>query len=638
MAHILQSCACMERDETNHKSEAPFLHATGAPEGLPEVPIGAAGREARERDAAWRRGDDRVREESSQPRDPYSGIAREAVANRAFAALAENVRDFAIFLMNSSGIITFWGESAHLIKWWTKEQAEGAHLRLLYPDGGSEDGTAEAHLQTAARTGEYIGEGQRIRSDGSTFWAGISLTALYDAAGELIGFAKVTRDLTGRRAADAALRASRNEAEEARRRAEEASRTKGLFLATMSHEIRTPLNAVMGYVDLLELELAGPLNEAQQAYLGRIRASNTHLLGIIDEILDFSRLDPGRIAINREAGRLDVPVRAALQMVDTQAQGKGVVISESARATVADVGYWGDEDRVRQILVVLLSNAVKFTPSGGRITVSAGTAETLPSDVQLRGSGPWVYVRVEDTGLGISPERIAAIFEPFEQADMTLTRTHGGTGLGLTIARRLAQLMEGDLSVRSEPGLGSSFFLWLPAAAEEIIGSPRSPSEHMDPPGPNLLDEVRDAIMVELERIVYTFVARLRSDPATPSARSISEAELEDHLATFLSDLADTFRAIDLAAGAETESLRDGTAIQRTVAERHGQQRRRLGWSEAEIQREFQILREEVAAAIQRRIPPGRPEGLLEEVLQGIRSFITAAERISLESSRLSPH
>jgi PAS domain S-box-containing protein len=634
MAHVLQTRARMDRDESSRRIEAPFLDATGAPEGLPDVPIGIAGREERERDAAWRRGEDRASEGGRQAREPYRGNARESVANRAFAALAENVRDFAIFLMNPSGIITFWGESAHRIKGWTKGQAEGAHLRLLYPGGGSEDGTAEAHLETAARTGEYIGEGQRVRRDGSTFWAGISLTALHDTAGELIGFAKVARDLTGRRAADAALRASRNDAEEARRRAEEASRTKSVFLATMSHEIRTPVNAVMGYVDLLELQLAGPLTEKQQAYLGRIRASNMHLLGIIDEILDFSRLDAGRVAIDRRAGRLDIPIRAALQMVEMQAQEKGVAISDSARAAVEDVGYWGDEDRVRQILVVLLSNAVKFTPSGGRITVTTGAAETCPSDVQLRGPGPWVYVRVGDTGPGIPPERVAAIFEPFEQGDMSLTRRHGGTGLGLTIARRLAQLMDGDLTVRSDPGVGSSFFLWLGGAAEEIVGSPRSRSEHMDPPGPRLLDDVRDAVMLELERIVYTFVARLRSDPVTPSARSISEAELEDHLATFLADLADTFRAIDLAAGADSEALRDGTAIQRTLAERHGQQRRRLGWSETEIGREFQILREEVAAAIQRRIPPGRPEGLLEEVLQGIHSSITAAEQISLVTYR----
>ena len=614
--------------------DAPYLQATGAPDGLPPGPVGTPGRESHERSAAFRRGEqlaDDAAQGDAARRDPDHGTGPGGVAHLAFAALADNVRDFAIFLTDPSGIITFWSESARLVKWWSREQAEGAHLRLLYPDGGSEDGTAEAHLQEAAESGEYIGEGQRVRVDGSTFWAGISLTALRDATGELIGFAKVARDLTGRRAAEAALKAAADEAEEARRRAEDASRTKSLFLATMSHEIRTPINAVMGYVDLLNLELAGPLTPRQQDYLERVRTSNVHLLGIIDEILDFSRLDAGRVALERRAGRLATPVDAALDMVGMQAQAKEVALADSVSGLAGDVPYWGDEDRVRQILVNLLSNAVKFTPAGGRITVSAGTAVTPPPDARLPGAGPWVYVRVEDTGPGISAERIGAIFDPFVQADMTLTRQHGGTGLGLTIAKRLATLMGGDLTVRSEPGLGSAFFLWLPAAAEEAMETMLSRSAESDPPGPKLLQEIRDALLAELERVLHVYVARLRTDPATPTAHALREAELEDHLATFLSDLASTFHSLDLAAGADGAAIRDGTAIQRTVAERHGSQRRRLGWSEAEIRREFEILAEEVYAAIHRRLHTRRPEEL-EGALDAIGVFIRTAERVSLES------
>ena len=254
-------------------------------------------REQREREAALRRGREAAAITAAggePPRDPYVGTANPQVAARAFAALAENVRDYAIFLMDTQGVITFWGEGARLMKWWTKEEAEGGHLRLLYPPGGSEDGTAEAHLVQAAERGEYTGEGQRIRSDGSTFWGGITLTALYDDDGALLGFAKVTRDLTALRAAEVAMRAAHQATEEAfraaegaRAQAEEANRAKSLFLATMSHEIRTPLNAVIGYSDLLDLEIAGPLTELQRSQLRRIRGSSMHLLGIIDEVLDF---------------------------------------------------------------------------------------------------------------------------------------------------------------------------------------------------------------------------------------------------------------------------------------------------------------------------------------------------------------
>jgi len=587
------------------------------------------GRETREREAAWKRG----REAAVEPGDRKIDAATRALMHEAFAALSENVRDYAIFLANTDGVITYWGEGARLIKWWTKEEAEGAHLRLLYPDGGSEDGTAEAHLQTAVEEGEYTGEGRRVRSDGSIFWAGVTLTALRSADGTHIGFVKVARDLTARRAADDTLKSAVANAEAARREAEEANRAKSQFLATMSHEIRTPINAVMGYADLLEMEIPGPLTEKQREQLKRIKASNEHLLGIIDEVLEFSRLDANRTSVERQAGFLGEPVADALRMVERQAEEKGVALSNAVSGFAAELPFWGDESRVRQITVILLSNAIKFTPSGGRITVSAGTSEQAPEDGQLEGPGPWVFVRVEDTGQGIPEDRRREIFEPFEQADMTLTRQHGGTGLGLTIAKRLADLMEGGLTVRSEPGVGSTFFLWLPAAPEEVMGRELSGGEPMAAPPPKLLQDVHDAILIQIERILHAYVSRLRSDPAMKGAHDLSAEALEDHLATFLSDLAGTFSALDLAAGAESEALRDSSEIRRTISERHGLQRRRFGWSEDEVRREFVILQDEVAAAIERQLKGKRDEEM-EGVLRAVRTFIEASEQASLESFR----
>jgi PAS domain S-box-containing protein len=588
--------------------------------------------EEREREAALARG------KAPRPRDPDAGIAPPFIAAQAFAALADNVRDYAIFLIGIDGVITFWGEGARLMKWWTKEEAEGAHLRLLYPPGGSEDGTAEAHLAEAAERGEYTGEGQRIRSDGSTFWGGITLTALRAEDGSLLGFAKVTRDLTAIRASQAALRAAQEateeacrQAESARAAAEEANRAKSLFLATMSHEIRTPLNAVVGYAELLELEIAGPLSEPQRAQLRRIRGSSMHLLGIIDEVLDFSRLEAQRVEVERAPVRLARPIDAALQMVQPQAAARRLELTDAVSALAGDVPCWADEDRVRQILVVLLSNSIKFTAPGGRVTVSAGTAAQPPADAQVAGPGPWVYVRVEDTGRGIPAERLGAIFEPFEQADMALTRQHGGTGLGLTIARRLARLMGGDLTVRSEVGTGTTFFLWLAAAPEEAATSVLSRSGHMDAPGPGIFHEVRDAILTELERLLHVYVARLRSDPATPSAHALSERELEDHLATFLADLAATLPSVDLSADRDAEATTDGTAIQRALGDRHGRQRFRLGWREGELLRDFEILREELSAAVRRRVQRPRP-GEVEETIDALLEFVAATERVSLAS------
>jgi PAS domain S-box-containing protein len=595
------------------------------PSAGPDDGAGEPSRESRERAAAWRRGEDRTDAATNggdPRRSPYHGLAPLGVAHHAFAALAENVRDYAIFLIDPHGSITFWGEGARLIKWWTKAQAEGAHLSLLYPDGGSEDGTAEDHLLCAAETGEYTGEGHRVRSDGSTFWAGVTLTALRDVEGTLLGFAKVTRDLTAQRATEAAHTA-------AFEAAEETSRLKSVFLATMSHEIRTPINSVMAYTDLLGMELAGPLTEKQRDQLLKIRTSSQHLLGIVDDVLDVSRIEAGRMVIGRERLCLGTVISQAVGIVDPEARSRRVELVDEVVGFAADHWCWADEERVRQILLNLLSNALKFTEPGGRITVSAGTAAGPPPDAELDSDGFWVFARVEDTGGGIPPERLEAIFEPFVQADMSLTRQHGGTGLGLAISRRLARLMGGDLTVRSQEGVGSTFLLWLPGLPEEVAATPT-----LEPGGSTgTLQEIQTAILGELERILHGYVARLRSDPATPSARRGSEAELEDHMAGFLADLAQTLGSLDLAAGAGSWGLHDGTGIQRTIAERHGLQRARLGWSEDEIRREFEILGEELSAAVRRRVRRPRQEEV-EEVIGVLDESLSRAAQVSLRSYR----
>ena len=628
--------------------------------------------EDRERQVAWRRGEERAHDDDAT-RGAYTGQASPAVAARAFAALAENTRDYAIFLMDPHGIITFWGEGARLIKWWTKGEAEGAHLRLLYPAGGSDDGTAEEHLRQAAERGEYTGEGQRVRSDGSTFWAGITLTALWDEDGTLLGFAKVTRDLTARRAADGLIHAAAEAAEAARMEAVAASAAKSGFLATMSHEIRTPINAILGYHELLDLEVDGPLTSAQRRHLARARASARHLLDLVTEVLDFSRIEADHVLVGRSVFRVGDVVSSALSLIEPQARDRGIDLADAVSGQAAGLAAWGDESRVRQILVNLLVNAVKFTPTRddepGRITVSAGTATQASPDARLTGSGPWVYVRVEDTGVGIAAGQLQPIFEPFVQGDMTLTRAHGGTGLGLAISRRLARLMGGDITVRSEEGVGSTFFLWLPAAPVASLqtggleghgpGGEAPPPGEEERPGPRdeaaaeesattaegttTLRAISDALLGDLERILHAYVARLRSDQTTPSARGATDAQIEDHLASFLADLAGTLQHMDVtvATGEPSAAVRDGTAIQRVVSMRHGAQRARLGWSEAEVRREFTVLREELAAAIHRRalrdLPGPTPQARVAaggRAVELLNQFVEFSERLSLASFR----
>ncbi|HEU4722402.1 MAG TPA: HAMP domain-containing sensor histidine kinase, partial [Gemmatimonadaceae bacterium] len=229
-------------------------------------------------------------------------------------------------------------------------------------------------------------------------------------------------------------------------------------LATMSHELRTPLNAIAGYAELLAMGVRGPVNDEQLRDLSRIRQNQQHLLEIITDILNFSRIEAGRVRYSLGP----VPVRDVLArmegMIEPQARARAI---EYRCENVADgLAVVADREKLDQVLINLLGNAVKFTPSGGRITLSATS------------DGDLVRLHVRDTGIGIEPAMLGSIFEPFVQLEPALTRTTEGAGLGLAISRELTRGMGGDLGVSSTPGEGSTFTVELPRAAtgDELVG------------------------------------------------------------------------------------------------------------------------------------------------------------------------
>ena len=359
-----------------------------------------------------------------------------------YRLLVDSVRDYAIFALDPTGHVLSWNAGAQRFKGYAAHEIIGKHFSVFYP--AEDQWKPPLELDIATATGRFEEEGWRLRQDGSRFWANVVITALRDDNGKLVGFAKVTRDLTERKLAE------QQKLEDARRVAisEEANRAKAGFLAAMSHELRTPLNAIAGYADLLLTGVGGPVSEQHRDYLERIRGSQQHLLSIINDILNFSRIEAGQLEYRVEAVSLRAVIAAVVPMVEPQALTKSITIEwhDNVDAVAA-----ADTAKVEQILLNLLSNAVKFTPRGGRIDVDSASRDDR------------AVLRVTDNGVGIAAEDIPAIFQPFVQVGRSLTSPHEGTGLGLAISSDLATGMGGRLDVESAVGRGSTFTLTLPA-------------------------------------------------------------------------------------------------------------------------------------------------------------------------------
>lgn len=265
---------------------------------------------------------------------------------------------------------------------------------------------------------------------------------LLDAQQKVYAIALVATEVT-------ALVQAREAAESAQKEAEVANRAKADFLASMSHELRTPLNAIGGYVELVEMGIHGPVTPEQRRALGRVRTSQQHLLGLINDVLAFAKLEAGQIELEPEALAVDDLFTSLETLLAPQAEAKQIDLTMQ-RDT--ELFLLGDEERVRQILLNLAGNAVKFTPAGGKVMLRC----------QRRGDR--VDIRVTDSGPGIPPEKHRAIFDPFVQVDRRLSNPGEGVGLGLAISQDLAVAMAGSITVDSEPGRGSTFTLSLPAA------------------------------------------------------------------------------------------------------------------------------------------------------------------------------
>lgn len=287
-----------------------------------------------------------------------------------------------------------------------------------------------------------------LHKAGYFVWLEVTAKAIRDVNGALIETHTVSRDITDRVGIEQALLERTQEIQLKNAALERANRIKTEFLATMSHELRTPLTSILGFSELLAGQFAGPLSEQQTMYAQNIYKSGQQLLRLIDDLLDLSKIEAGRLILEPVDMQLGEVVRACLTMVQERAMHKHQQIHVDVPK---NLWLHADIRKIKQILVNLLTNAVKFTDEGGQIWISA---ERLPSREAV--------IRVRDTGVGISEEQKERLFEPFSQLDSSLSRRYEGTGLGLTLCKRLIELHQGRLEVESVKGVGSTFIVILP--------------------------------------------------------------------------------------------------------------------------------------------------------------------------------
>jgi PAS domain S-box-containing protein len=353
----------------------------------------------------------------------------------------------AFLVVAEDGVIHLANEQCEKLFGYPRAELVGQKVDVLVPDDirpRHPELRASFHRAPATRAMGALLELHGRRKDGSLFPVDIALAPVPARGGEGIQVAVSVRDITDRKQAEVELKA-------AKLKAEEATRMKSMFLANMSHEIRTPMNAIIG---LSHLALKTTLTAKQRDYISKVHNAGTSLLAIINDILDFSKIEAGKLDIETTEFRLDDVISSVTTVTGQKATDKGLELLAHIAPGIPQ-SLLGDPLRLGQILTNLINNAVKFTERG-EICVNAEMLQHTGEKCQLKFS-------VRDTGIGMTKDQAARLFQPFMQADMSTTRRYGGTGLGLTVSRRLVELMGGQIWLDSEPGVGTTFLFtaWL---------------------------------------------------------------------------------------------------------------------------------------------------------------------------------
>jgi PAS domain S-box-containing protein len=387
-----------------------------------------------------------------------------------FRLLVESVNDYAIFMLDVEGRVATWNMGAERIKGYRADEIIGRHFSTFYEVEEACSGKCERELAIATAEGRFEEEGWRLRKDGSRFWASVVISAVRDAEGTLIGFAKVTRDLTERKRAQ--------EDQTARLIAEEANRAKDEFLAMLGHELRNPLAPMVTALELLRLRGEGG-SKAHEILERQVR----HMMRLVDDMLDISRITRGQLVLDRRRLDLRVAVNKAIELATPLLDRAHHHFT--AHLPPGPVPVDGDEVRLTQVVSNLLTNAAYYTDDGGTI------------DLSLRRDDGVAIIEVRDSGIGIDTELLPRIFDLFVRGENSGDRSPGGLGLGLGLVRTLTTMHGGTVGVESAgAGRGSTFSVRLPTVVDsrEILSATRPVVMTVRPQRILLVDDNDDAL------------------------------------------------------------------------------------------------------------------------------------------------
>lgn len=361
-----------------------------------------------------------------------------------YRLLTEAVTDYAIFSLDRHGVVASWNTGAERIKGYKSDEIIGRHFSTFYTPEDASAGMPGRVLKQAAETGHYEGEGWRVRKDGTRFWSSVVVTALRDEAGELVGFSKITRDMSDRKKLLDTIQQHASELELRIAEREQTNAELEAFSYSVSHDLRSPLRAIEGFADMIVTDFGEQLPEQAKAYLDQISTATRRMNRLVQDLLEYSRLS--RIELTRTAADIATVIENACQQVD---EGLRRHIHVTAPAGLK--GYV-HEPTLTQIIYNLITNGLKFHAAGKQPHV----------EVRAESHGKKIRMIVCDEGIGIPPEHHERIFQVFER--LHSSSKYPGTGIGLAIVKRGIQRMGGSIALQSEPGKGSIFTLEVPAA------------------------------------------------------------------------------------------------------------------------------------------------------------------------------